>query len=337
MCDRTQEFLKTIQQLNSNSGLNLVKKSKAVHDVPKSKTAFNDAASDIARSIHKTSQLLTKLTNLVRRQGLFDDPTDEINSLIHRIKQDLDELNTKCDSAQQFIETKKSVFGNDKTHQSAEHNVKVVSHLKSDLMSTTKDFKTVLELRSSKMKDQQQRKVQLIGNSALSPLRQIEYSFYDNSKETSNTSSNTNEESPVKKSNSQLPNPYSDSFHFNNNNNNNNSIPRSFENQQQQQQLLLAPIAETQYFDSREKAVTEVEKTIGELGQLFKRLATMIAEQQELVERIDEDIENSADNAEKAHNILLKTYEKVSSNRGLYLKIFGILGLFALFFFLFLL
>ena len=43
---------------------------------------------------------------------------------------------------------------------------------------------------------------------------------------------------------------------------------------------MFAPLATNQYFESREVAVTEVEKTIGELGSLFKRLATMISEQQ---------------------------------------------------------
>ena len=33
-----------------------------------------------------------------------------------------------------------------------------------------------------------------------------------------------------------------------------------------QQQLLLAPPTASMYYESREKAVTEVEKTIGELG-----------------------------------------------------------------------
>ena len=43
---------------------------------------------------------------------------------------------------------------------------------------------------------------------------------------------------------------------------------------------MFAPLATNQYYESREVAVTEVEKTIGELGSLFKRLATMISEQQ---------------------------------------------------------
>jgi hypothetical protein len=42
------------------------------------------------------------------------------------------------------------------------------------------------------------------------------------------------------------------------------------------------------YIWQRAEAVTEVEKTIVELGSLFTRLTTMISEQQELVERVDQ-------------------------------------------------
>jgi syntaxin 5 len=92
----------------------------------------------------------------------------------------------------------------------------------------------------------------------------------------------------------------------------------------QHQQLLLAPIAETQYYDQREKAVSEVEKTIGELGTLFKRLATMISEQQEMVERIDEDVENSISNADRAHALpRLHVGCKEALHLGLLAALFG--------------
>jgi hypothetical protein len=47
--------------------------------------------------------------------------------------------------------------------QADTYNVKVVDSLKSNLMTATKDFKTVLEVRSNKMKDQQERKKELTG------------------------------------------------------------------------------------------------------------------------------------------------------------------------------
>lgn len=354
MCDRSQEFFNFAIQINHDTKKNIKSfHSKTVsYETPKTKTAFNEAAGEIARGVHKTSTLLTKLTNLVRRQGLFDDPTEEINNLILRIKQDLDELNSKCDSAQQYIESKQSIFSSDKNH-STSHNVKVVSHLKTDLMHTTKEFKTVLEMRSSKMKDQQIRKVELIGKSLLSPMRNIESSSHSkNSNLHMKSSTNNTTTTMTRTHNSKMissPSPYTQthnpynaaiqSLHSNTseNNNNNNRLSNVTEQlQYEQQTLLLDPIAETQYFESREKAVTEVERTIGELGQLFNRLATMISSQNEMIERVDDDVEMAVSNANKAQDVLMKAYEKVSSNRAMYMKIFAILGVFALFFILFL-
>ena len=90
MCDRTLEF---IQCTGQEKGFNNNKlKPKTITNEVKTRTAFNDAASDIAKGIHRASGALQKLTKLVQRQGLFDDPTQEINNLVVRIKQDLDEV-----------------------------------------------------------------------------------------------------------------------------------------------------------------------------------------------------------------------------------------------------
>lgn len=341
MSERTQEFLQLVNKVAPSSSSSAANSRRSM-EVPKTKTAFNDAASEVAKGVHKTSALLTKLTNLVRRQGLFDDPTEEINGLIFRIKQDLDELNAKCDSAQQYIESKKSMFG-DVNHSTA-HNVKVVSHLKTDLMHTTKDFKTVLEMRSSKMKDQQVRKVELTGKGMLSPTRAIAAikpppHQQTDSKATTKSSFLNQESSAVMRTpaKSKLPSPYG-AQPYGDFNHNNYGTPGDMEGGggSETQQLLLDPIAESQYFDARERAVTEVERTIGELGSLFNRLATMISEQQELVERVDEDVEAAMDNANKAQDLLMKAYENVSSNNAMYMKLAAILGAFILIFVLFL-
>ena len=258
--------------------------------------------------------------------------------MIFLIKQDLDELNTKCDAAQGFIDAKKSFFSDNSGSHSSQHNMKVVSHLKTDLMNTTKDFKSVLELRSSKMKDQQQRKVELTGKGLLSPTNALEnvnpYKTASSSSagksDQDTSSSNALTKRHAKKA---LPSPYAvDEM----GGSQNHYATSSLEEQSQQTQLLLEPIATSQYYEAREKAVTEVEKTIGELGTLFKRLATMISEQQEMVERIDEDVENALENTENAKNTLLKVYENVSSNRGMYMKLGAIFAAFILFFVLFL-
>jgi len=200
-----------------------------------------------------------------------------------------------------------------KKNQAASYSVNVVGQLRSDLMNKTKDFKSILEVRSSKMKNNQDRKVKLTGNAVMSPMRQLAATA--NSKE---------HHSPQKP---KFYNPYAtlDS------NDPESGLPA-------EQQLLLAPPTENlQYYASREQAVDEVQKTIHELGTIFHRLASMISQQQELIERVDEDVETVISNTGKARNILIKAYENASSNRGLYTKIFAIMTIFVIFFIIFLL
>ncbi len=303
---------------------------------------------------------------MVRSQGLFDDATDEINGLVFRIKQDLNDLNTKCDTAQQYVDSKQRPFGG--PSQACLHNSKVVSHLKTGLMNATKEFKSVLELRSIKMKDQQTRRANLTGNSTISPLKQFEahekvnhFSPSKNPAKFSNdftsynpyTSESNGGKGGNSNNNSNGNGGYGNSGYYNGTNSNlaeregllSASPYESFEGQsqgqgqgyggvqQQQQSLLLAPLSSTaQYYESRETAVTEVEKTIGELGQIFNRLSTMIAQQQELVERIDEDVEAAVSNTEKAHEVLVKAYDRMASNQGLYMKIGAAVVAFTVFF-----
>jgi len=289
------------------------------------RTVFQDTSSEIAKGINRSAGMISKLTQLVKRQGLFDDPTEEINSLIFRIKEELGDLNSKCDVAQKYVDDKKAQLGD--TNQLATHNMKVVSQLKTELMHKTKDFKTALELRSSKMKDQQQRKIELTGNGVLSPMKQFTASVGGDVQGGGARTSKAKSAPPMA-----LPTPY-----------NMVSAPQPTTGgsmpsmQLQQQELLLAPVASQEYYQGRQQAVNEVEKTIGELGSLFNRLATMIHEQQELVERIDDDVENAIDNSNRAQALLMKAYESASSNKGMYMKLAAIAGGFVVFFVLFVL
>ena len=336
MCDRTSEFL---QCANRAAGPSAATLKKRVGEAPKTRNEFHEEASEIAKGVHRTSGILNKLTKLVRRQGLFDDPTEEINNMVFRIKQDLDELNVKCDSAQKYVDSKKKILGD--KNQLTSHNGKVVSQLKTDLMHATKDFKTVLETRASKMKETQHRKVALTGNATLSPMRQFSATAAQSAQKAQN--GNPSLKHPMRMDGQKeglnpmsigSPSPY-----------NNGSALTEFsgpdnlggnEFAQQNQQMMFAPLAVNQYYESRVVAVTEVEKTIGELGAIFKKLSDMILEQRELVERIDEDIETAGEEMTKAGDLLHRALTEANKNRALYTKIGALLALFTLFFVLFL-
>ena len=99
-----------------------------------------------------------------------------------------------------------------------------------------------------------------------------------------------------------------------------------------------------------------IESTIVELGGIFTQLAHMVKEQEEMVQRIDTNVEDTALNVEMGHNEILKYaflrakimmkvtltiviisryFQSVTSNRWLMVKIFGVLIFFFLIFVIF--
>ena len=60
------------------------------------------------------------------------------------------------------------------------------------------------------------------------------------------------------------------------------------------------------YYASRADAMHTIESTIVELGGIFTQLAHMVKEQEEMVQRIDSNVEDTALNVEMGHNEILK-------------------------------
>jgi len=112
------------------------------------------------------------------------------------------------------------------------------------------------------------------------------------------------------------------------------SQPLLPKNQIQQQQMLLYDESD-QYVQQRAETMQNIESTIVELGGIFQQLAHMVKEQEEMVERIDTNIQDVELNVEAAHSEILKYFQSVSKNRWLMIKIFGVLILFFIFFVMF--
>lgn len=79
-----------------------------------------------------------------------------------------------------------------------------------------------------------------------------------------------------------------------------------------------------------------IESTIVELGGIFQQLAMMVKEQEEVVQRIDSNVEDAEMNVEAAHTELLKYFRSVTSNRWLMIKVFALLIFFFVIFVIFL-
>ena len=79
------------------------------------------------------------------------------------------------------------------------------------------------------------------------------------------------------------------------------------------------------YINDRGVAIAAIEQTISELGGIFGQLAAMVSEQSEMIQRIDANTEDVVDNVEGAQRELMRYWSRVSGNRWLVAKMFGVL------------
>ena len=87
------------------------------------------------------------------------------------------------------------------------------------------------------------------------------------------------------------------------------------------------PIMDTQedlYVDRR-NAVMEIEKNINEVKEMFDKVAQLVHVQNEHIERLEDNIDETLVYAQDAHNNLLEYIPKVSSNRKLIIQTFMVL------------
>ncbi|GMI97610.1 syntaxin of plants 32 [Hibiscus trionum] len=325
--DRTQEFQSVAERLrksfSSRPGQNGASSSRSRAEEQRSVVAhqseFNRRASKIGFGIHQTSQKLSKLAKLAKRTSVFDDPTMEIQEITAVIKQDITALNSAVVDLQLFCNSRNEGSISSDT---SSHSTTVVDDLKNRLMSTTKEFKDVLTMRTENLKVHENRR-QLFSSTASkdSPnpfARQRPLAI----KSAAGASNNLPQWANGSASSSQLfPRKQMDG----------ESQPL-LQDQQQQQQMV--PLQDT-YMQSRAEALQNVESTIHELGTIFNQLATLVSQQGEIAIRIDENMDDTLANVEGAQGALLKYLNSISSNRWLMIKIFFVLIVFLMVFLFF--
>lgn len=106
-----------------------------------------------------------------------------------------------------------------------------------------------------------------------------------------------------------------------------NPSPLGRPSMQSDQQLLVMEEAQSSntYIQARGEAIEAIERTISELGGIFGQLAQMVGEQHDMIERIDANTEDVVDNVQGAQRELMKYWTRVSGNRWLIAKMFGVL------------
>ncbi|KAL7150745.1 hypothetical protein ABFS83_05G133900 [Erythranthe nasuta] len=317
--DRTHEFAGITERVKKSfSSQNGPSSSGSKpEEPPRSAVAmqseFNRRASKIGFGIHQTSQKLAKLAKLAKRTSVFDDPTMEIQELTAVLKQDITALNSAVVDLQ-FLSNSRNESGPVSTDNTS-HSTTVVDDLKNRLMSTTKEFKDVLTLRTENLKVHENRRQMFSSSVSKNPTNP----FIRQRPLAGKSAASTSASPPLPWANEGQ----SSSQIFPRNQAEGESQPL-LQQQQNQQQQEMVPLQDS-YMQSRAEALQNVESTIQELGNIFNQLATIVSEHGEIAIRIDENMEDTLANVEGAQGALLKYLNSISSNRWLMIKIFFVL------------
>ncbi|KAH1026830.1 syntaxin-5 [Dendroctonus ponderosae] len=302
--DRTSEFINTIQTLQGRN----IARAVAVKDPRKSRaiqshSEFMLIAKNVGKNLASTYAKLEKLTLLAKRKSLFDDRTAEIQELTYIIKGDLNSLNQQIAQLQNI--SKRQKHSTNGRHLQS-HSSNIVLTLQSKLATMSTDFKQILEVRTENLRHQKNRRDQF-SQGGLPP--------------------------PNNASIGQSSLLFQEQDHVSVGMENQPLIPQQ---SQSQMQVALMYDQTDNYLQSRAETMQNIESTIVELGGIFQQLAHMVKEQEEMVERIDTNVQDAELNIEAAHSQILKYFKSVSSNRWLMIKVFGVLIFFFIFFIVFL-
>jgi len=304
--DRTSEFTATVKSLRGRqlpNGPTHTNKSRNEILAQQSKQ-FMEIAASIGRDIASTYTKLEKLTLLAKKRTLFDDRPQEIQELIAIIKDDTSALNKQIDQLSRISKAQQQTL---RSKHQATHSSTVVAALQLRLASMTSDFKQVLEVRSENLRESKSRREQFSQGAVTRSMPQM-----DGYPSGSVLATTVAMEDDLRQQS-------------------NGEVAISMEAGPVQIQRG----GDMSYLQSRADAMQNIESTIVELGGIFQQLAHMIKEQEEIMVRIDSNVEDAAMNVEAGHSEILKYFQSVSSNRWLMVKIFGVLIFFFIFFVIF--
>lgn len=355
--DRTGEFVNAIRSMQGRN----IARAVNVRDPRKatqlqSYSEFMMIAKHIGKNIASTYSKLEKLTlrkwfdhwfgrfadlimslsfAVAKRKSLFDDRPAEIQELTYIIKGDLNSLNQQIARLQELSKSQRKATN---AKHLLSHSSNMVLALQAKLANMSTDFKQVLEVRTENLKHQKTRRDQVISHNpsssskciARNPILNLTLLFCHFQFSQGTISGNLPPPSMRGTQQGSLLLTEQDQVSIDIN----ASTPLLAGEQRQQQQLMLYDESDN-YVQQRAETMQNIESTIVELGGIFQQLAHMVKEQDEMVERIDSNVQDAELNIEAAHGEILKYFQTVTKNRWLMIKIFGVLIFFFIFFIIF--
>lgn len=334
---------------------------------------FTQAASTITQSIHSITQLLEQLTTCTKQYSLFNDNTSEINDLITTIKSCISHTQTDLNILQDYINSQRGLGGIQNT--SNQHSITVVNQLRTQLANTTKDFTLVLKQRTDNLKIQHNRRTQYNSTSANNnnithkSRRNGMYHINNIQSDVQTELEFSPSHKPhrpsfgIRKRGGVFILMFHHTYNYDVTHTiylyiiyvsygmyignafdsllQNDTQPLLTDDATQQQELSQQQVASQQhdttneYLQQRADAVESIESTITQLSQMYQQLVELVGQQEEIVLRIDNNIDDTLVNVESGHSELLKYFDSISGSRWLILKVFTVLIAFIIFFMLF--
>ncbi|EED91124.1 syntaxin, partial [Thalassiosira pseudonana CCMP1335] len=288
--------------------------------------SFRTAAATISHDVSTTSALLAELTRLVKtgaggtRMFADESANERADALVLRIKSNIEGLHSRLEEASLVLERSKRRLG--KNSQAGMEASNLVGQLKEDFVKTTSGFKEVLEKRSDGMKDAKDRKRRERVDLLTLMNKPTVYGGGNDQRASSFGDGGL----PAGESSSQLPRPHG----ISGSGYDNNGL-RLQSGAQRQYQL----IPDQDYLRQRADAMTQVESNIVELGTIFNKLAVMVNEHREMVQRVEDNVEDTNANVNLSLATLTDTLRDLQTNRALGMKVLGILVLFIIMFIIF--
>ncbi|EON66225.1 syntaxin 5 [Coniosporium apollinis CBS 100218] len=296
---------------------------------PRQRSEFARRAADIGRGISATMAKLERLAQLAKRKTLFDDRPVEIAQLTSVIKHELDALNGNIKELQALSKAKhpgagRAGGGGD---QEGEHANEVVISLQKNLAGVSKNFRDVLETRTKNELASKSRTEHFVssvsahsqGSGALDTAR-TDSPLYQTPQRGRSPKPGYGPTSGSQQDLLSLDPGFSGG----------SALARAGPHSDQQLLMMEEAQAPNTYIQQRGEAIEMIERTMADLGGIFGQLAQMVSEQGETIQRIDANTEDVVDNVEGAQRELMKYWGRVSGNRWLVAKMFGVLMIFFL-------
>ena len=119
---------------------------------------FAESAQGFSKDLAATSLSLANLTKLIQQQSVFDDQAPEIGSLTNIVKARLGKMH---DDLALLAELRADASVGPSSSQPNRHSEAVISALRSKLVSTSQDFKSILQRRTKVIKETHMRRNKL--------------------------------------------------------------------------------------------------------------------------------------------------------------------------------